>query len=353
MKLLITGGAGFLGYHVANDLARHGVSAVLYDLEPANLAEYPAGTTAFQGDIRDAARLRSVLQETQPEAIVHGAAALPLWKNEDIVSVNVTGTRTVLQTAQEAGIGRVVQISSTAVYGVPKKHPLEEDDPLQGVGAYGESKIAAEQVCREFREAGLVVPVIRPKTFIGTARLGVFQILYDWVESGCKIPVIGNGRNRYQLLEVTDLVHGIWLLLSQPVEVANDIYNIGAQRFGTVQDDVGALCAYAGSGARVLATHAPSVKLFLRAAELAKLSPLYKWVYGTADTDSFTSTAKIESRLGWTSQYSNAEALIRSYQWYLEHKAAIAGATGVTHRVAWKQGILGTVKRFLKTKPAR
>ena len=137
---------------------------------------------------------------------------------------------------------------------------------------------------------------------------------------------------------------------SGPADVANDVFNIGAGEFHTVREDVGELCAYANSGATVLPTNARLVKAFLRVAEILHLSPLYKWVYGTADTDSYVSTEKLESTLGWQPQHSNAQALIRSYQWYLDHKHELAGATGVTHRVAWKQGILGVVKKFLKNK---
>lgn len=346
MKLLITGGAGFLGYHIANDLAAEGVQCILYDLLHADLGEYPEGTIGEIGDIRDAARLKQVFDHYQPDAVVHGAAALPLWRPADIQTVNVDGTRNVLQACVDHGVQRVVQVSSTAVYGVPDKHPLYETDPMVGVGPYGITKIEAERLCDEYRAQGLVVSIVRPKTFIGTARLGVFQILYDWVESGCRIPVIGAGTNRYQLLEVGDLVSAIWLGLSGPADQVNDVFNVGAKVFGTVLEDVGALCAYAGNGASVMPTKAGPVKAFLRVAEVLRLSPLYKWVYGTADTDSFVSTEKIEA-LGWSPKYSNADALIRSYQWYLEHKHEVQGATGVTHRVAWRQGILGLVKKRL------
>lgn len=348
MKLFVTGGAGFLGYHIANDLAARGVQCVLYDLVPAALDEYPPGTIAEVGDIRDRARLDEVLAAHRPELAVHAAAALPLWKPHDIHTVGVEGTRNVLVACAHAGLPRVVHVSSTAVYGVPKKHPLEETDPVSGVGPYGIAKIGAEEQCQAARVGGLTVPIVRPKTFIGTARLGVFQILYDWVESGCRIPVIGAGKNRYQLLEVTDLVEAIWLLLTGDAVTVNDTFNVGAEAFGTVNEDIGALCAYAGNGARPIATPAGLVKPALRLLELLHLSPLYKWVYGTADTDSWTSVEKLKAATGWASKYSNAEALIRSYQWYLEHKHELAGATGVTHRVAWRQGALGLVKRALR-----
>ena len=346
--IAITGGAGFLGYHVANYFAGKGECCLLLDIATFEESEYPAGTTFVDADVRDPEAVTAALKERDISCIVHAAAALPLWKRQDIFSVNVAGTRTVLTVARELGIPRVVYISSTAVYGVPKVHPLYEDHELVGVGPYGESKIQAEQVCEQFRAGGLCVPIVRPKTFIGTGRLGVFQILYDWVESGCRIPVIGNGKNHYQLLEVEDLCAAIWLCGTGPSEKVNDTFNVGAEEYDTVAEDVGALCDYAGNGARVMTTPAGLVKPALAVLEALRLSPLYKWVYGTADTDSYVAVDKIKEVLGWRAQYSNAEALIRSYQWYLEHKIESDSATGVTHRVAWRQGILGLFKRILK-----
>jgi nucleoside-diphosphate-sugar epimerase len=344
---LITGGAGFLGYHLAYGIADRAANLTLVDVAPFVSQEYPNGCEFVQADVREAAAINQALASDRYDVMIHGAAALPLWKREDIYAVNVDGTRNVLEAALAHGVKRAVFISSTAVYGVPKKHPIEEGDPLVGVGPYGESKILAERVCEEYRSKGLCVAIIRPKTFIGTGRLGVFAILYDWVRSGVRIPVIGSGTNRYQLLEVEDLVEAVWLACTAPAEKANDTFNVGAKRFGTVQEDVGALCEYAGSGARVMSTPAWLVKVLLRFFEILKLSPLYKWVYGTADRDSFVSTEKIEETLGWSPRYSNAEALIRSYEWYLDHYAEVEQAVGITHRVAWKQGVLRLFKRLL------
>lgn len=344
---LITGGAGFFGLHLAHHFAKKGASSTLLDIAPFLKEEYPAGSEFIQADVRDKGALDRVLSDGKITGVVHGAAALPLCKKQEILDVNVNGTRAVLQSALDHGVKRLVHISSTAVYGVPEKHPLYETDPVDGVGPYGLSKIEAEKLCGEFRKKGLCVAVIRPKTFIGTGRLGVFQILYDWVERGKRIPVIGNGKNRYQLLEVEDLCEAVWLALTSPADKANDTFNVGAKRYATVNEDVGALCVQAKSGARVFPTPAWLVKPALAFFEALKLSPLYKWVYGTADKDSFVSTEKIEKALGWKPKYSNAEALIRSYQWYLDHKAEIAEGTGVTHRIAWNQGILKVFRKWL------
>ncbi len=348
MRLAVTGGAGFFGYHLARELhGRDGWSVRLLDIEepPADDLETPADFRKV--DVRDADALRAALDGA--DAVVHGAAALPLYPREQIVSTNVGGTRNVLEACRELGIGRVVHISSTAVYGVPKKHPIEESDPLVGVGAYGETKIEAERLCEEFRRpenGGLTVCILRPKTFIGTGRLGVFQILYDWVEDGKRIPAIGNGHNRYQLLEVLDLVDAAVLGLTVPPEAANSTFNVGAERFGTVREDLGALCRHAGNGARVIGTPAWLVKPFLAVAEKLKLSPLYKWVYGTADKDSFVSIERAKTQLGWQPKFSNAEALIHAYDWYLANKDKIPTGSGITHRIGWDQGILKLLKKF-------
>lgn len=318
------------------------------DIAPFNEAEFPTGTAFETADTRHQTSLLDVFSRRPVDAVIHAAAALPLWPRKAIHDVNIEGTRNVLEVARRVGIPRVVFISSTAVYGVPDKHPIDETDPLVGVGPYGHSKIEGEQICREYRERGLCVPVVRPKTFVGTGRLGVFQILYDWVESGCRIPMIGRGTNRYQLLEVEDLVDAIGLCLTADAATANDTFNVGAFEFGTVRDDLQRLCDAGGTGARPLGTPAWLVKSMLAVLERLQLSPLYKWVYGTADRDSYVSCEKIARNLGWRPRYSNAEALIRSYQWYLAHKEASDSATGLTHRVAWRQGALKLVKWMMR-----
>ena len=345
---LVTGGAGFLGLHITKYISALGHRCVLADIAAFEEAEYPEGTAFIKADVRNRAAFDEIFKNHKIDVVIHAAAALPLEPRKVIYEVNNGGTRNVLQAALDAGVRRAVFIGSTAVYGVPEKHPLVETDPLVGVGPYGETKIEGENICQSFRDKGMCVAVVRPKTFVGTHRLGVFQILYDWVESGCRIPVIGNGKNRYQLLEVTDLVAAIYLCATGPEDKANDTFNVGAKVFNTVREDVGELCKHAGNGARVMGTPAWLVKPALMLFEAVKLSPLYKWVYGTADKDSYVSTEKIEKALGWKPQYSNAQALIRSYDWYIANKKASDAAVGTTHRVAWDQGILKIFKRILR-----
>ncbi|HEU6444852.1 MAG TPA: NAD-dependent epimerase/dehydratase family protein [Gaiellaceae bacterium] len=343
MVWAISGGAGFLGLHLARRLVADGHEVRSLDLVALDDPQLEGAVREIRGDIRDETAARELVDGAR--ILVHAAAALPIrGSRAEIHSVNVDGTLTLLSAAAEAGVRRVVFVSSTAVYGVPDKHPIEEDDPLQGVGLYGESKIAAEDACRAFMRRGLECVIVRPKTFVGPERLGVFEILFDWIRDGRRIYTLGDGSNRYQLLAVGDLVEAILLSASRRA-AAGETLNVGAKEFGTVRSDLQALIDHAGSSSRLTPVPVRPAEIALRALELAHVSPLVEWHYKTAHRDSYVDVSKAERILGWKPRLSNAEALIQTYDWYLAHRDEAAGAAGVTHRVPWNQQALGLLKR--------
>jgi nucleoside-diphosphate-sugar epimerase len=192
----------------------------------------------------------------------------------------------------------------------------------------------------------MCIPILRPKSFIGPERLGVFALFYDWAQEGHGFPVLGSGNNLYQYLDVEDLCEAIYLTATGDREQVNDTFNIGAKEFGTVKEDFQAVLDYAGHGKKIRPLPAAPMIFTLRILEAMKLSPLYKWVYETVSKDSFVSIEKAEQVLGFKPKYSNKDALIRNYQWYVEHMADTRGSSGISHRVPWKQGILRLAKVF-------
>lgn len=338
---LVTGGSGFLGTHICHALLKKNKHVLVVDIQPLSDIDLLGRVEFYQGDVRNRVLMDRLTAIT--DVVIHCAAALPLASKKEIYSTNIQGVHVVLEAAHRYQ-KRMVHISSTAVYGVPEKHPLYEEDSLIGVGNYGKTKIIAEGLCRQYQNKGLIVSIIRPKTFIGTGRLGVFQILFDWVKDGKKIPVIGSGHNRYQLLAVSDLVNFILIIAEADSKIANDTYNIGAQEFGTVREDFDKLFAFAKTGSRLRTTPPRLVKFLLLIFESVGISPLYKWIYGTADKDSFVSVAKAMKNVGWKPEMSNADALIETYDWYLHHFQDYQHRQGITHTVPWKQGILKIAK---------
>ena len=344
---LVTGGAGFLGINLVRYLLERGIEVVSLDVAPFDYPERDS-VKVLDGDIRDVEVVREAMDGV--ELVVHAAAALPLYSAEEIFSTDVDGIRNVLEAAYDSGVSRFIHISSTAVYGIPDHHPLMEDDRLHGVGPYGEAKIEAEEICQSFREKGMCVPVIRPKSFVGPERLGVFALFYDWAKDGKNFPMLGSGKNRYQLLDVEYLCSAIFLAATLPDSRVDSTFNIGATKFATMKEDYQAVLDHAGHGKRIIPLPAAPAIWTLRLLERLGVSPLYKWVYETAATDSYVDVSKAQRHLGWDPKYSNQDALVRNYVWYIDNLASFEGRSGVSHRVPWSQGILKLAK-FLFSLP--
>ncbi len=345
MKILVTGGSGFLGINLIRYLLSHGnhqitsLDLVKFDYPEKNKIK------SVVGDIRNS-KLVDKLTHGQ-DVVIHTAAALPLYSPEDIFSTEVTGTKNLLISALKNKVKRFVHISSTAVYGIPDHHPLFENDRLQGVGAYGQAKIDAEKLCQDYRDKGLAVTILRPKTFVGPERLGVFSLLYEWAFQGRNFPVLGNGQNRYQLLDVEDLSQAIYNCLSLPKSQVNDVFNIGSKVFSTLKKDYQSVLDTAGYNKKIIPIPAKPAILALTILEKLHLSPLYKWVYETVDKDSFVDISKATKKINYQPKYSTSQALVRNYNWYLENRDKFIGnQTGVSHRTVWSQGLLNILRYF-------
>jgi nucleoside-diphosphate-sugar epimerase len=148
------------------------------------------------------------------------------------------------------------------------------------------------------------------------------------------------------LLDVEDLCAAIFLCCTLDQAKVNDTFNIGAKEFTTFREDYQAVLDVAGHGKRIIGLPASPAIWTLRLLEALGISPLYKWVYETADKDSFICVEKAERKLGFIPRFSNKDALIRNYQWYVDNIDRFQGQSGVNHRVPWKQGVLALAKYF-------
>ncbi len=342
MKILVTGGAGFLGINLIRFLLQKNYELVSLDVAKFDYPDVKDKIKIVTGDIRNEKDVLDAIEGC--DMVIHSAMALPLYEENEIMTTGIDGTKLLLEISKQKNVKRFIHISSTAVYGIPDHHPLYETDKLDGVGPYGKAKVEAEGICEVFRKEGMCVPILRPKSFIGPERLGVFALLYDWALTGHNFPMIGKGNNRYQLLDVEDLCGAIYSTMILPEEKVNDTFNIGAKEFTTMREDYQAVLDYAGQGKKIVGLPEKPIIWTLRFLEALKLSPLYKWVYETASKDSFVSIEKAEKVLGFTPKYSNKDALIRNYKWYLDNLESFQNQSGVSHRVPWKQGILKLAK---------
>lgn len=341
--VLITGGTGFLGCHLSRQFLKEGYTITLFDLADLDAKDLFGKVRVIKGDIRDKETINQAMKGQH--LVVHAAAALPIQQSKkSIFSTNVDGTKNVLDAALKEKVKRLVFISTTAVYGVPKHLPEKEDSPLDPIGYYGESKIAGENLCKRFMKKGLEVNIIRPKTFVGPERLGVFELWYEAIYTGKRVFLLGDGNNPYQLLAVSDVVQAIILALTSKAK--NEIFNIGAAQFETWRKDIGHVIKYAKSKSRITALPVIPSQVILYILEHLHLSPIAAWHYKTMPVPSYVSTKKAEKLLHWSAKKSNKELLLENYKWYEKNRNEIINRVGTTHRVGWNFQLLNVVKLF-------
>ncbi|RCV47905.1 NAD-dependent epimerase/dehydratase family protein [Marinitenerispora sediminis] len=339
-RVLVTGSSGMLGTALVERLARDGCETVGLDLV------HPAGSPLsrqVRGDVRDPDAVRGAARGV--DLVVHSASALPSYSAAQIDSIVVGGTRTVLTEARRLGIPRVVHLSTGSVYGLPTLVPTPETHPRQPVDAYGRAKARAEELAEEFRADGMVVPVLRPKTFVGPGRLGIFSMLFEWAEEGRNFPVLGSGDNRNQMLDVEDLVDAVLRAGALPDDVVNTEFNVGAAEFGTLREDFQAVLDAASRGRRVVSLPMRPAVAALELLARAGVSPVYRRLIHKLCADSYMDIRRIRDRLGFTPRYSNREAILRSFEWWRQQpKDARPSAAGRTSRDPWRQGALALAK---------
>jgi nucleoside-diphosphate-sugar epimerase len=342
MSVLITGGSGYFGSLLLSRLREVGAQCRVFDLVDAD--DRPADVEFVQGDIRDVEAIASACQGIS--VVYHNVAQVPLAKDRHLfTSVNIKGTDNLLRAAEAAGVKKVVYTSSSAVFGAPKSNPVTEATAPTPGEAYGKAKFEAELLCRDATARGLDVSIIRPRTILGHGRLGIFQILFEWVRTGYNIPVLGKGHNLYQFVHADDLADAMIRAAGHP---GPSVYHIGTDRYGTMREVLEALCRHAATGSKVTSVPmAPAVfgmKLMSRLG-LSPLGAYHALMYGRS---LYFDTTKARTELGWRPRYSNEEMVRESYDWYVAHREKIIGSTGASHhRSAVKEGILGLVKRMI------
>jgi 2-alkyl-3-oxoalkanoate reductase len=342
-RVVVTGSAGMLGSNLVRHLDQVGHQVIGVDLRtPPDAAP---GWRHRLGDIRDTAMMTTAMAGA--DAVIHCAGALPSYPADQIHDVIVEGTTSVLEAARRAGVERVVHISSTAVYGLPTLVPTPEEHPRTPVDPYTRAKTEAEQIAEKYRAEGMCVPILRPKTFLGPGRMGLFAMLFEWAEEGHHFPILGDGHARIQMLAIEDLVTAVTEVLTAPTQVASDTYNIAAAQFGTLREDFQTVLDAAGHGKRVISLPTRPALTGLRLLEHARLSPVYGRLLHKLLADSHVSIDKARDRLGFHPRLSNQDAILATYQWWRKHHTNGAPqSTGRTSNHAWRQGALSLAKVF-------
>jgi nucleoside-diphosphate-sugar epimerase len=335
MLTLVTGGSGYFGEIIVRRLLERGKRVRVLDLVKND--DRPKEVEFLQGDIRDAETVRRALDGV--EVVHHNVAQVPLAKDRDkFWSVNVTGSRILLESALAAGVKKLVMTSSSAVYGVPDQNPVGPNTTPRPQEEYGRAKLEGERMARDFIERGLDVSIVRPRTVLGHGRLGIFQILFEWVRRGRPIYMLGSGENRYQFVHADDLAEVCLRAADRPGAGA---FLAGTDRFGTMRELLEGLVAHARSESRVRALPFRPTQIAMAVTSKLGLSPLgdyHTLMYGR---EMYFDLEQTRRDLDWTPRWSNADMIADSYDWYVKNREQVLSRTDASHhRSPVKLGIL-------------
>lgn len=317
--VLLTGASGLVGSELLRTLAADGVAIRALDRHPP-----PAAATGewVTGDLRDPEVCRRACDGV--DAVVHNAAVqyhdgAPPWRRVRFFEQNVEAMRALADAARRAGVRRFVFVSSDMAYGLPERSPVLETDPANPIGPYGRSKLACERIAESCRRAGMIVTILRPRLIVGPGRLGVLTRLFTQVHRGGAIPLIGDGRNRYQMVAVSDVAAACRLALHRD---ADGLYNLGSSDPPTVAELLSELCRRAGKRVRLLRMPSRPVRAALRLLDGFGLSPLCPEQYRIADRDIVLDTTAARTALGWTPVHNDVEMLWQAYRAWLDSVGA-------------------------------
>jgi nucleoside-diphosphate-sugar epimerase len=341
---LVTGGSGYFGSLLVERLVARGDSVRVLDISDAS--DRPPGVDFVQGDIRDANAVAEAVARC--DAVFHNVAQVPLAKDPNLLrTVNVDGTRVLLDAARRAKVAKIVHTSSSAVFGVPTHNPVLPTTVPKPQEAYGEAKLAAEWACLDACRGGLDVSIVRPRTILGHGRLGIFGILFDWIADGADPIVLGSGANRYQFVHAEDLADAC---IAAAGVTGPGVFNIGTDRFGTMFEALDNLCRYAGTGATVRSLPAKPAAFAMRASAALHISPFAPYHWLMYSKSMWFDIEHARQQLGWQPAWSTDEMFRQSYDWYVAHRDETTHGAS-QHRRSARQGALALLKHATRLLP--
>lgn len=340
-SVLVTGGAGFFGGVLKRTLLERGLRVASLDLQPDE--DRHERLASVQGDLRDEALLSRVFSEHQPEAVFHCAAILAHDVDDEsfLWSANVEGARRLAEACAGHGVKKLVFTSSNCLWGRSFGRPVTEADEPAPIEIYGRSKWEAEKILWGFRDRFQVM-VIRCPTILDEGRLGLLAILFEFIDEGRKVWVVGDGMNRYQFIYAGDLADACLRALEFD---GSEIFNIGSADVKPLREVYEYVIRKAGSRSRVASLPKGPAVAAMKLAHKLGVSPLGPYHYRMIAEDFSFDISKIRAKLGWKPTLTNEEMLYKAYRYYREHRREIESrASASAHRRPARMGVIRLVK---------
>lgn len=232
--------------------------------------------------------------------------------------MNVVGTGAVLTAMQRGGADRLIFFSTDMTYGIPEHTPVSPAHPLRPLGPYGASKLQAEELIRAAQGSGISATIFRPRLITGPGRLGILSRLFRLIRAGLPVPMIGSGRNRYQMVSVEDCARAAMRAVELGCPAGP--FNLGSATPPSTRTLLEAVIRHSGSRSVLVPLPAPPLKSLLMALDVVGATLMYPEQFRIADLDILLDTSATRDRLDWAPAIDDVSAMITAYD------AFVAGA---------------------------
>lgn len=321
MKHIIFGGDGFLGTELTKKLTERGETVLVLDRKQTKSSGiYDAPNVSYRKiDVTDIETFADV--EVDPDDVVYHFAAellVPIMKRSQrkdyFWKALYVGTQNVFDFLERKGLRNLVYFTTDMVYGHTKEDPRYETHPREPLGPYGEAKYQTELLCEKYREKGFNVTIFRPRLIIGPGRLGILEKLFKLIDRNLPVPTIGNGKNYYQFISVSDCAEAC--LCAVKAGFPNEAYNLGSLNPPIVNDLLRSLIKAAGSKSFLVPTPAPLVKGVLAIFDACNMPIMDPEQYMIADETCVLDVSKAREQLGWVPRDNDNDMLQSAYRDY-------------------------------------
>lgn len=310
MRYVITGGSGFLGNKICQLLHSKGFEFINLDIKKPSKK---IGKCILI-NLNNIVGLKKIIKKN--DIVIHCSAAVPLNKKKKY-DENYNTTKNIADVCLTKDIKKFIYVSSSAVCGLPDKNPFNEFDKLKPIEPYGLSKKKSEKYCLDLAKKGLPVTIIRPRTIMGLGRLGIFSILFDWIEKNKNIPVLSSGLNMYQFIDVEDCAECIFLASNSDV---NDIFNIGSKDVCSIKENITNLIKFHKSKSKIKSINSNLILKLILILSKVKILPFQDYQIKAYAGSLYFDNKRAMKLLNWKPKYNNKETLLRSFEYYILNK---------------------------------
>ncbi len=284
MKILVTGGAGFIGSHIAEYLVQRGDDVTVLDNlitgSKENLTKINDKINFVNGDIRDHKLLEELVSDTT--GVFHEAALASVQQSfsmkDEYIDVNVTGTENIFKLAKEYGF-KIVYASSSSVYGNPKKIPVKEDDERKPINPYAKTKLDGEDLAKKYSEIGVKVIGLRYFNVFGKRQskeyAGVIKLFLQRIQQKKSPKINGDGLQTRDFVHIDDVVKAN--VLAMDSDINHRFLNVGSGLPTSVLDLANLIIEISGLSLEPI--HGPELSGDVRAtqADIKLIRKLLNW----------------------------------------------------------------------------